>query len=267
MATVTVENSNDVGSPGDGGSVFFIEGATPVTVNVDQSAVGADGLNVVSLAHPWVANVGTSGAPFKAEISDPAGSNPGLYNAAGGGTFFYEINGTANFCDLVRSYGPGTRRTVLQTTGTATVVECASGIIIVEEPVTAITVRIGGNGLVEMPDAASTDPTLVEIGGGSWVTERGAATVDQWGGTADVNAGTNTFGTYNLDGGVARWRQSGTITTLNWRSGIFDISKLGRELTITTLNVWANVNQNALHDLLRSHIATVTNVNYRMGNQ
>ncbi|MCH7526804.1 MAG: hypothetical protein IID39_05150 [Planctomycetes bacterium] len=266
MASDIVENTDTINSGvTDGDDIFFAEGATDVTVNIDKSGLGANGLGKVFLAHPWVANVGTFGAPFKAEIS--ADSDSIFDNKAGRGTFYYEINGNANVCDLVRSSGPGTRLTVLQTGGTATVVECASGIIDVSEPVAATTLRLSGNGLINMPDAASTDPTLVELTGGSWVTERGATTVDNWGGMVDANVGANTFGTINQRGGSFMLRQSGTITALNWSGGNFDITKLGRNVIITTLTVWAGVNQNALHDLIHSPLTVITNpIVYRMGN-
>ena len=268
MASDNVENTATIAAGvTDGDDIFFVQGATNVTGNIDKSGLGANGLGKVHLAHPWVADVGTSGTPFKAKIS--ADSDSIFDNKAGGGTFFYAIDGSADVCDLVRSSGPGTRRTVLQTIGTATVVECASGIVDVNTPVAATTVRISGTGLVNMPDSSSTDPTLVEIGGGSWVTERGATTLTVWGGGADVNAGTNAFGTVNLHGGTAMWRQSGTITALNWLGplGVFDTSKLGRAMTITTVTVWAGVDQNALHDLIANPLITITNpVVYRMGN-
>lgn len=266
MATAYIENTATIDAGvTDGDDIYFVRGATPATVNTDKSGLGAGGLGKVFIAHPWVANIGTSGAPFKAEIGADADSI--LDNAAGGGTLWYDIDGFADVCDLVRSHGPGSRRTVLQTVGTATALECVTGVVDVQEPVAATTVRIGGTGLVNMPDSASTDPTLVEIGGGSWITERGATTVDQWGGLADVNAGTNTFGTYTVRGGVLMLRQSGTFTLLEWLDGVVDTSNLGRNITLTDLTVWAGVNQSALNDLLNNPLVTVTNpVTFRMDN-
>ena len=262
--TTYIQNTSTiVDSDAVGDDIFFVRGDTPVTgATLNKSGIGATGLGKVFLAHPWGANIGTSGTPFEAEIS--ADTDSILDNQAGGGTLFYSINGTADECDLVRSHGPGNRRTELQTTGVVAALEVTSGVVNVNTPVAATTVRIGGSGTVLMPDAASTDPTLVEIGGGTWKTERGAATVVQFGGLADVDAGTNAITTWNLYGGVAMIRQMGTLATLNWYGGVLDLSKLGRDMIFTTVNVWGYVYPAALRDLERRIMITSSTINYRM---
>ena len=266
MADNFVDNAADI-DPGSGhaagDNLYFQSGATAATTNLNKSGLAAGGHAQVAVAFGWTADIGTAASPLRAEIS--SGASARLLYSAGGGRMYYRPNGNTDLCDLLRNVGPGSRHLYLVTGGTVTVAELSAAKTTINGAVTATTIRVSNTANVFILDDSSTDPTTLDIGGGTVTTERGATTVEQRAGQANWDAGTNTIGTYNLDGGTCLLEESGTITTLNWKAGAFDVSQLQRPLTITTANIWkTSVDNGSLVTILNHPLVTITTTNWIM---
>lgn len=266
MADRLLESTNNwdqSGTHAAGDSVYCTSGGTAITTSLDKSALGAGGYAEVNIAFPWTADIGTTSTPLRAEIS--SGADARLLYRAGGGRLYYRPNGNSDVCDLCRNVGPGSRHLFLVDGGTVTVAELSAARTTIEGAVTVPTIRVSNSAQVFILDDSSTDPTTLDVGGGNVTTERGATTVDQRAGTLTWDAAANTVTTINMDGGTQVLRETGTITTLNWKAGSFDVSQLARKVTITTANVWkTSVNQQALHHFLNHPLLTVTTLNWIM---
>jgi hypothetical protein len=262
MATRIISNTATLGASGHTAAddVFLQDGNTPLTTDIDASGLAAGGYDEFVVAFGWKANIGTFSNPLQAEVSTR------FVYGAGAGQCWYYPNGDSDVCALLRVIGPGRPRMTLLTGGTITVLECSSGITDVTEPVAATTIRVDKSAIINILDNSSTDPTLLDASGGTVNTARGATTITQRGSAnVNVNAETNAIGTWNVDGGRAVLIESGTITTLNWKAGSFDVRQLNRPVTITTANIWTTaIDPATLNALLTHPLVTIGTPNYIM---
>lgn len=260
MADRVLISTNDLDNAGAVAAadvIYFADGSIACTQNVDNNGLAAGGIDSCFVAAAWTGDIGTAGAPLIMEISS-AGDSIFEY-AAGGGRCWYEPRGSASVCDKLRVLNRGEMNLVAS--GTVVILECMSATTNLFAPVAATTLRVGGTGLCTVLDAASTDPTLVEVwGSGQLITDRGATAITQWGGSINMkNANENTVGTWTLYNGSALLKRCGTITTFNWFGGTLDTFRTQAPVTITTLNyVSGNVDKAALDYLLSGRNRLVT---------
>lgn len=267
MANRFYRNTNDINSdtPGDGDSLFFVEGTQPATQNVDKSGLGAGGLSYVNVAAGWTGGIGTFSAPFKAEISAQADSYFAVN--ASSGAIYYTADGNADVCDLLRMtcadavsfYALG---------GTITAAELKGGKTFFAPATTVPTIRATGSAHWDVQDDGSAGParpTGVTAIGSRGILRRGVNGTLTIGGGAIVTLdcqNTNNFATTTVTqhSGTIIINGSGTIGTYNLFGGGFNIGQtLARPFTITTLNVWRNIPN--LDELLSHRLITVTTAN------
>jgi hypothetical protein len=256
MANRTVINSGTLGASGHtaADNVYFQDNNTPVVTDIDASGLAAGGYNDVVFALACRSLIGSFSAPFKAEISGM------LDYGAGGGQCYYDAEGDADTCALMRVRGPGRPRMSV-VGGTITIAELSGGITDILESAAATTIRMMRNAILNLPDNGSTDPTLIDAGGGEVHSARGATTIDQRGSAlVEIDAGANNITTWTVGGGRALAKLFGTLTTLNWKHGLFDVRQLKGPVTITNTNVWVpDVDRTALDAFLNHPLITFSN--------
>jgi hypothetical protein len=260
MATQIIQDTAAFGATGHtaGDTVIIQNSGVDITTTLDATGLATGGYALVKVVPTYHGVIGTEAVPLRAEISSGTVARLDYFTAAG--QMYYRPNGDADVCDLLRVGGGGIMNLV--TGGTVTLAELWGGTTNIGEAVAVTTLEACLSALVNMPDATSTDPTTVLLyGNARWNTERGATTATiRDSATADVDAGTNVFTTINVDGGNWRHRDSGTITNLNWRNGVFDATSLERELTITNTTInKKQVDQAALLAFLNHPLITLSN--------
>lgn len=266
MATRVLVDTSDVNNDGtvvDGDSIFFASGTVSATTNTDHSALGVNGLSYIRSMREWKGDIGTSANPLKAEVSAAADSIADFNS--GGGRIWFHADGNADHCDKTRMRGIGELNLVGG--GTHDVVECSSGVTNIANAVTATTLRVAASAFVHATNTGTApDITTLEVGGGVLYCYRRIATsATIWGGTCrfeDEDATMGAFTLLNVEGGNFQLVRSGTITTLNWRAGLVDVTALYEALTITTLNVWAHMSKDWIERLINHPLVTVGTVNY-----
>lgn len=236
MADIIVDTTDTIPAVANLDNVYFVKGGTNVTAGLDLSAL-LEGVTNIYVARDWTGNIGSSSTSLKTDV-DGAATSVFRYGA-GGGACWYTPNGDNNLATLVRNVGKGTL--TVNGTGTLTTFEAGNGQTILGGNITATTIRIGGEGKVDLQSTSGTAPTTVEITGGFFKTARGATTLSIYGGAAVVEAATNAITTINYAGGNLFLAQSGTITTLNILAGNASSIRVGRPLTITNTVIWSTV--------------------------
>lgn len=262
MAIQYIENNASLGSPSEGDSIYVTGGSVTIDQNQDQSGLAAGGLTAVYVSQQFTGNMGTSAAPFKAEIN-PSGTSPpnGIFRWLGSGQCWYTPDGNSDICDILRVLN-GTMNLV--GSGTVNDLEIGGGRTIIGSSIVATTIR-QASGECRVEGLAGTAPTTVEIVGGTYYTRRGIAasgSLTLYGGTAQIDAQGNTIPTLNMSGGALELRQSGTITTMNLRGGDAENIVISRPITITTLNLWSSVRNASA--FTRNPLLTITTLNWKI---
>lgn len=117
-------------------------------------------------------------------------------------------------------------------TATVTNLLVTAGYCSVGSDVTATNVYVLG-GECSLVGSANAITTL-EVRGGYVTLERDVTTLSAYAGTTVINNSGVTPTTINIEqGAVVKIKDGGTITTLNGKSGILDLTELARPLTIT----------------------------------
>lgn len=217
------------GAPVTGDTVNVgVDASQIISTSLDQSAVDLDSL---TFQHPSRLRVGSASGPLKYELSGP------LRWDQGGGHLYFEISTTA--APRVVVSGPNCN---LVGGGTATLVEVTDrGQLFVSEDVTLTAVNMYGGGYAEIEVKSGDDFTAIISGGGEMLTRRNSTTVDIAGGTfrTEDGAATVTTATVRKDGQF--YHSGGTITTLNvYAGGLFDAMGSQVPFTISTLNISDN---------------------------
>ena len=253
MGNIIIDQTGTIPTTSDSDSLFFATSGANVENGLDSSGL-TTGLTSVYVSEQWVANIGTPSTSLKADIDAAAGSV--FRYAAGGGACWYTPTGGSSVCTLLRNVSNGTM--TLNGTGTVTRLESGSGQTVVGQNVACTNIHIGG-GNVKLEGTSGTGPTVLEMTGGSYTTRRGATTMTVWGGSALIDASTNTITTLTMAGptGMLNIVQSGTITTFNFVAGDANQITISRPITITNTVIWATV-RNA-SKFLDNPLVTFTN--------
>jgi hypothetical protein len=62
-----IDSTNTLGTVTDGDDLYFTRGGTDVDTNLDQSGL-ATGLNSITVARAWTANIGNTSTSLKADL-------------------------------------------------------------------------------------------------------------------------------------------------------------------------------------------------------
>jgi hypothetical protein len=104
------------------------------------------------------------------------------------------------------------------------------------ETATVATLNVASGKIV--CGSGTTGPTTANIDGGTVSLESNITTVNQTAGTVHLK-GSATVGTWNLDGGTCYYRSSGTLTTVNVRSGgVLDFREDQQARTVINCNAY-----------------------------
>lgn len=238
MATVYhTPNADTLAAIANDDSLIITRGSNNITSNVDHSAIA--GIVDISVGRGMTGDIGSSSAYFKAAITGRI-----LY-AAGGGTFYYTIDGSgtdacASFINA--SYGA----VYVAGAGTMTKFDAQSGHTVIGEGVDLTTFRnSGGHAVLEYDATAVT--TLTQTAGYTLLRRPGPGSAATWnigGGVLDIGlkseAGTSlTYTNVTFNVGDARLKISaeGTIPAINLlhANSKLDLSQVPDALTITSL--------------------------------
>ena len=246
MAVTVIQDNADLGtfSAGDTLTITgkFTGNITDITTNLDQSGLGAGGFAEVHVTRNFMAQFGSPTVPFKAEVN--SGSVKRFRYDAGAGECYYSPDGNSDVCDTLRVTGQGSMH-LIGSVGTINNLEQIRGQVFVGAGVAPTTVR-GAGGYMLIDGESGTSPTTIWAGGDfNLRTLRGIA----GGGNlylfgrarVAMDAGTDTIPTIWMLGGFLDLVQCGTITTFHLLDGDASQIRIGRAITITTLNVWPTV--------------------------
>lgn len=252
MANIYVNRGADtIPATGTGDTLIFLGGNASVVNGLDLS--GIDVANVI-VSSDFNAQIGTEGCPLKARVTTKIN-----YGPQGGDLYFQSMGSGGAVSTLLYVFGEGHFH--FGNSGTLTRAEIASGQLTIDLPCVGTNVRLAG-GILELRGVAGTGPTLLKNMGGYCYTERGGTTLEHGGGTTKVQAGTNTIGTFTIDGPGVELVECGTITQLNLYGGVPDMRKLARRLTITNCNI--NMTLPGAQAFLDHEALTFTNTPVRM---
>lgn len=244
MAATTIQDNADLGSLYVAGDTLLVTGkdtgnSTDITANLDQSALGAGGFNKVDISRNFRARMGSVSNPFKAEIAS-GGSPLFRWDAGVGSEGWYTPDGNTDIATKLRMTGPS--KLNLIGAGTITNLEQLLGELVIGTSITPTTIRSAG-GYMLIDGAGGANPTTIWCGGnGKIKTLRGFTTLNLFGnGNITIDCDSDALTTITMTGGMLDLVGCGTITTLNLYDGDASRIRIGRLITITTVNVWPTV--------------------------
>lgn len=238
MATIYhTPNADTFAAIANGDSLIITRGSNNITSNVDHSAIA--GIADISVGRAFTGDIGSSSAYFKAAITGRV-----LY-AAGGGTFYYTIDGSGT--DACASFiNAGYGAVYVAGAGTMTKFDAQSGYTVIGEGVDLTTFRnTGGHAVLEYDATAVT--AFDQTAGHTVLRRPGPGSAATWnigGGVLEIGKksedGTSlTFTNVTFNVGDARVSISaeGTIAAIKLLhpNAKLDLTKVPDALTITSL--------------------------------
>lgn len=253
--SLAAANWSDATGFANGATLVINKGAANIQSDLDQSATSITSLDVLE------GFSGTIGGVAGALKCDADGTSEAATTVvsrirykASGGSMFFEAAGGNTLAHYVQVHSAGGRfygvsgimKNVHVGLGEA---RFASAVLMTsgEWELT------GGSCFVDY-HASNGIPTLY-VNGGSHTIKRGVTTGYFGGGTTTFDVQSVAIGTLNVfSGGSIRLLNSGAITAVHLRGGVFDTRELQRSVTIGTLKLGAGATY------IRSPMVTVTNL-------
>lgn len=258
MATQTIiSGAETLGTANAGDSFYITGGGATITGNNDYSGVNTCVL--MEVAKPFTGQLGSSSNPITMAFSTRL-----VYGAAAGDMWYKSDSADTDTTALIQHIGGGHLH--FNTTGIATRMEQLSGQFTVGNAPTLTTYRQAGGQSTLQDTGSGPAITLFQQVGGSCLNQRPITTYTGAGGNvvfdADTTGAVNAIGTINAYGANLTLKSPGTITALNWLSGIVDASQLTRTLTITDCTI--NMALPGAQALLDHPLITYTNTPVRV---
>jgi len=220
------DGSGSTGLPSAGDTLYI---TTPNELNAGLTALAAIALHSVYVNGPTTVVAGSA-------LSLQIASSYYLYyngtsGSSGSGTF--SVIGATGIANIIASPQGGALNIA---SGTVTNLFVTGGQVSIAGAATVTNIYNYGGTVITYSGAGST--TLLESTAGSTTSYRNMTTVNCHGSAQVVTAGTSTYTTVGITGGIFNSRSSGTMTTVNLKTGVLTPAGNTNTPTITNLNVF-----------------------------